>query len=375
MQRRTFIGTTLGVAAATGGGARVSFAQGGLPAGLPDYYPSDYGTIIEASRNEPGLLVYSNMAEYNWRPVIEGFNKLYPWLQVQTLDLSSELFERYYAEKASNTRTSDLIVTGAIDQWIELTDRGEAVDYVSAEADKIPDWAKPRPGLYTASTDPLIICFNKQLLPEDKAPKSIADLAELARTEPSLVRGRMGTYNAATSTFGLSVFWAYLRENPDAWQLFDVIGPMTRPEVSAGPIVEKVTTGEYVIGYFVSGIVLFPRLQDQARARLIGWNFIEDGTPVFMRGMAVAQGATSPNASKLMLDFILSHQGQVAFGQGGLTPYRPDVKKDEVPFFTYQAIVDAVGGQDKIVLINYDREMVKGREDFVQRWRQAYNQA
>lgn len=47
-------------------------------ASWPDYYPDDYGDIIEASRDEDNLLVYSNMAEYNWTPIIEGFQELYP---------------------------------------------------------------------------------------------------------------------------------------------------------------------------------------------------------------------------------------------------------------------------------------------------------
>src|SRR5690606_32047621 len=55
----------------------------------PSYYPADYDKIVEASKNEGGLLVYSIMAEYNWRPVIEDFNKLYPWIKVSTLDLNS----------------------------------------------------------------------------------------------------------------------------------------------------------------------------------------------------------------------------------------------------------------------------------------------
>src|SRR5918992_5158333 len=44
------------------------------PDGLPDYYPQDYEQIVEGSRGEGGLVIYSNMAECNWAPVIEGFN-------------------------------------------------------------------------------------------------------------------------------------------------------------------------------------------------------------------------------------------------------------------------------------------------------------
>lgn len=78
----------------------------------PDYYPKEYEQIVEASKDEGTLLVYSVMAESNWKPVIEAFNELYPWIEVQTLDLGgSEVFERYYAETISGAQTADLSIT------------------------------------------------------------------------------------------------------------------------------------------------------------------------------------------------------------------------------------------------------------------------
>ncbi|MDF1585548.1 ABC transporter substrate-binding protein [Marinimicrococcus flavescens] len=368
--RRIFLGATF--AAVT---ALAAFAGPAAAAERPDYYPADYDKLVEASKSEQGLLVYSNMAEYNWAPVIKGFNELYPWIKVETLDLGGEIFERYYAENSSGTRTADMVATGSIDNWLEFTDKGEAVDYKSPEADKVPDWAKPRPGLYTVSTDPMIIVYNKQLLPEAKAPKSIHEIAELVKSGDTKLDNKLTTYNAAASSFGLSLYWAWVHKHDDAWDVFDTLGPLTRPERSAGPQLEKITSGEYTLGWFLSGIVVFPKMSDPARKALIGWHFPQDGTPIFMRGMAVAKGAKSPNSAKLMLDFILSHAGQVAFGKGGLTPYRPDVKADEVPFFTYSSITEAVGGESNVVLVEYDREMLEKRDEFLARWKKAFSQA
>jgi iron(III) transport system substrate-binding protein len=47
---------------------------------------------------------------------------------------------------------------------------------------------------------------------------------------------------------------------------------------------EKVTSGEYAMGWFVSAITFWPRLNDPARARLLGWSFIA--------------GASSPKRSR-----------------------------------------------------------------------------
>jgi iron(III) transport system substrate-binding protein len=138
-------------------------------------------------------------------------------------------------------------------------------------------------------------------------------------------------------------------------------------------MIAKLGSGEYRIVYFMSGIVVFPKLRDPATAKVLGWSFIEDGTPVFMRMMAIPQGAPSTNSAKLMLDFILSHDGQAAFGRGGLTPYREDVKKDEVAYFTLNSIKAEIG-EKNILFIDYDPALIKDLDKFIARWKQAYQQ-
>lgn len=339
----------------------------------PDYYPADYDEIVEASKNEDGLLIYSIMAEYNWRPVIEGFNKLYPWITVSTLDLqSNEVFTRYYAERSSGAKTTDLIISATIDGWLEFLDKGEALEYVSAEADKLPDWSKPRPGFYTVSTDPMIMVYNKLVVPENLRPRGIRHLAELVQENPGIFRNALGTYNAGLSSFGQAINLVFLRRHgEEAWKWLDTLGPQSRPEMSSGPMLAKLQAGEYKVGYFISGIVFFPKLKDPAGAKIMGWNFIEDGTPLFMRMMAIPKGGSSPNSAKLMLDYILSHDGQAGFGRGGLTPYREDVTKDEVAYYTYGAIKEEVG-EENILLIDYDPDLIKDLDKFIERWKQAY---
>ncbi|MCC7273320.1 MAG: extracellular solute-binding protein [Alphaproteobacteria bacterium] len=354
--------------------AALAFAAPAVAQSLPDYYPKDYSQIVEGSKKENKLVVYSIMAEYNWRPVIEGFKKKFPWIDVQTLDLGSgEVFERYYAERASGARSGDLMINGAVDKWLQFVGRGELVDYVSAEAAKVPDWSKPRKGLYTVSADPMVIVYNKALIPEAQAPKSLADLAKMVSAAPARFKNKITTYNAGTEAFGLAINWAYVKSKGDAaWGLLEQMGKVVRAEGSAGPMVEKITAGEYMAGYFISAIVLYPRLNDPARAKILGWAFPTDGTPIIMRGMGIAKGATNVNSAKLMLDHILSHEGQVAFGKGGLTPYRADVKDDEVPRYTFSRVAREAGGEQNLVIVDYDDNIVSKGPDFQARWKKVF---
>ena len=367
---RLAIGTAAATAALIAGLSGPSAA-----AERPDYYPDDYDQIVEASRNEDGLLIYSNMAQYNWQPVIEGFNEPYPWIQVSTLDLDSdEVFTRYYAEQSSGAETTDLMISATVEGWLEFVEGDNAMEYASPEADQLPDWSKPHPSLYTVSTDPMIMVYNKILVPEDMQPRGIAHLAELVEKNPGQFDDKLTTYNSALSSFGQAINLVFLREHGDeAWEWLSVLGPETRPEVSSGPMLAKIASGEYNVGYFISGIVFFPKLNEPANAQIMGWNFIEDGTPLFMRMMAIPKGSGSVNSAKLMLDFILSHDGQAAFGQGGLTPYREGVTKDEVAFYTYDAVKEEIG-EDNILLIDYDPALIENLDRFVERWRQAFQQ-
>ncbi len=350
------------------------FAASAQAQKLPDYYPKDYAKIVEASKKEGKLVVYSIMAAYNWKPVLEGFKKHYPWIEVQTLDLgSSEVFERYYSERASGSRTGDLIIAGAVDKWLQLIAKGEALDYQSPEIPKLPKWSVPRKGLYTVSADPMVIVWNNALVPENQRPKSLADIAKLAQTNTAEYKNKITTYNAATEAFGLNINWAFTKKYGEkSWQTLEQLGKVTRPERSAGPMIEKVTSGEYKVAYFVSGIVLFPKLDDPARAKLLGWAYPTDGTPIVLRGMAIPKGSTNVNSAKLMLDYILSHEGQVGFGKGGLTPYRPDVQANEVPRATYDGVVKQVGGEDKVVRVEYDDEVMTKGPEFQARWKKLF---
>jgi len=337
----------------------------------PDYYPSEYEQIVEASKQESPLLVYSVMAESNWKPVIDAFHELYPWIEVQTLDLGgSEVFERYYAENATGAQTADLMITADPTGWLEfVNNRGEAVDYKSPESSKLPEWSIPFPGLYTVSTDPMLILYNEQVLAEELWPKGLSHLAELATENPDVFKGKITTYDVIIP-FAFAINWAFVRDcGEETWDLLETLGPMTLPEQSGGTQLQKLTSGEYVAGFFVSSGV-FPKLADLEG--IVGWTYIDDGTPVFLRGMAIPQGSTNINSAKLMLDFILSHDGQVAWGKGGMTPYRSDLTADECPR-TFQSIAQAIGGEDKMVLINYDENAAAGRDAFVERWNQAFN--
>lgn len=327
----------------------------------------------EASRSEGELFVFTNLAAPQWTQSLKAFGALYPWVKVRIVDLGSEVFERYYAESASGGRGADLIVSGGGDNWLELVGKGMLMPYRSSEDAGLPGWSKPVPGLYTLAADPAVIIYNKRLIPEAEAPKSVHEIAALLAKRPDLAN-RLSTY-AVAGQFGRGANWAWISRNPDAWDVLAKLGPATRPERTVGPMIEKVTTGEYALAWLVSGAALFEKLKSPAYRSILGWNYIADGTPVIPRRMGIVTTAKAPNAAKLLLDFLLSKDGQTAVGKDGATPYRPDIDKAAVQGLTYDAMVAGAGGETVLVREELSPDYVKARQGFLDRWKTVFLQA
>lgn len=337
---------------------------------FPDYYPDNYSDLVEGSRQENGVVVYSNMAENNWGPVVEGFEAKFPWIDVQTLDLGSgTVHSRWEAEAGSDSRSADLLVSGANDRWAAYGINGRMMAYDSPEFDHLPDFAKPYEGVTVLSTDPLVIVYNAAILSEDQRPTGFSSLVELAEANPSTFDGRLTTYDAARNAFGLAAWYYVLQDKgEEGWEQLRAIGPMIRGETSGGAMNEKITTGEYVAGYNISGITIFPRLE-QAGGEILGFAFPDDGTPLMMRGMGIPQNVANPNSAKLFFDFLLSQEGQTLLGEGGVVPYREDVAEDDVRY-TYQEIVDEVG-EENIIRVGYDEGLIEEAEPFAEKFSKA----
>lgn len=368
MDRRQFMKTSAAFAA---------LSAAGLASGRPAHAMSDaeYNAMIDASKAERGILIYSNSSNANWAPILDAFKQKYPWINAENLDIGGERWERYYAESSSNARTADFMLAADVPDWLEFVAKGQCSDYVPREIEQLPEWATLAPGVFAIAADPMMIIYNKQILQGDDAPKSMADIARLCETKPDLMRNRISTYSAILNGNGYAMAWTWTHGYPDHWKIFDTIGPMTRPERSAGPISEKIATGEYVVGFFIAPTVVFPNLQNAAWNAVVGWNLIHDMQPMQVRGMTVTRAASSPNSANLLLDFILSREGQIAGNKGHFTPYRSDVGPGDVEGLTFSGIAEQLGGEDRILLGAYNPQMVDEREEFLARWRQSFTQA
>jgi iron(III) transport system substrate-binding protein len=335
---------------------------------LPSYYQPDYLNIVEASKQETeGLLIYAIMSAQNWAPVIEAFNAHYPWIKVVTYDVSSfEAFDLYYFQSTENIRTADLVISSAMDAWQTFIAKGELSTYSSREDAYIPTWGRLAPGVYAASGDPMLIIYNKNLVMDP--PNSLESLKALIDNDPNTYIDKITTYDADQNATGFAVNWFWLKTTGGrGWETLTSFGikhPLFKS--SADEMVDAVVSGEASLGYFVSSMSVFPRLDEETN---LGWSYIHDGQPILVRAMGITQKSHSPNSAKLMVDFILSQEGQLSLGKGGLTPYRSDITN--ISAFHLVKIANEVGEQN-LIFFSLDPELLDQakKNEFLDRWKQ-----
>ncbi len=346
---------------------------------IPPYYAPEYISVVEDSKKESGLVIYSIMAANNWAPILEVFNAHYPWIKVTTFDLGAEeVFTRYDEEVKSATRTADMVISSDQIGWQVFLIKGDNLTYRSQEDLFLPEWSKPTigishftTGLYTVSSDPMVIIYNKMLVGDP--PSSMQDLGRIVLRTPDEYKNQIVTYDADLNATGFGTNWFWInRTGDEGWKSLTAVGQSApRLMTSGGAMVDAVGKGEAKLGYFVSAITVFPKLAEYPN---LGWNYITDGQPILLRNMAVTRSAASPNSAKLMLDFILSQEGQLALEKGGLTPYRTDIFG--IPAHHLSLIAQRVGDKNLVLFSMDDRIMDKAhRQVFIIRWRGAVQKA
>jgi iron(III) transport system substrate-binding protein len=345
---------------------------------LPPYYSNSYAKTIEASKNENGLVIYSSLGDDNWKPVVETFNERFPWIQVTTVNLgANEVFDRYNADVVSGERSADIIVTYSPDGWLTFANSGQINPYISEEDFFIPPWAKLAPGIYTIASDPMVVIYNKDLI--TTPPQSMEDIAKLANDPTGASDLRITSYDAAQNSTGLALNWFWINKLGEAgWDILKRIGK-TNPDLktSASSMVSSVQNGEAQIAYFVSPVAFLSQLDQKSD---LGWAYLKDGQPILMRSTAITKSAVSPNSAKLMVNFLLSQEGQLALALGGMTPYRSDIANVDLfnpvdgvqQHIHFNQVMEAVG-LDHLIFINIDPEITNmdKRNTFIEKWNQA----
>lgn len=308
-----------GVATALAG---VAWHSHGKP---PPGYPRSYESLRAQALRERSLIIYSAADLNEVAGVLRRFQQLNPGLAVQYVHLNStDVYDRYVREVAAGGPSADLLFNSAMDLQIKLVNDGYAQAYASPEKPYLPAWAVWKNQAYGVTAEPIVIAYNKRLMPAADVPQSHDDLERLLRTKWRTYQGKITTYDVERSSTGFLFFTQDEQISRDTWKLLRAVG-LTKPTlyVSGDEMLRRVSAGQHLLAYnMMSSYALERRANDPA----IEVVFPTDYTLVMSRIAFISKEARHPASAKLFLDFLLSREGQALLAERFMTPVRIDLQ-------------------------------------------------
>ncbi|MBS0319116.1 MAG: ABC transporter substrate-binding protein [Proteobacteria bacterium] len=339
-----------------------------VSAQVPAGYPADYAATVAAAKKEGKVVIYSALDTKAAQPLIKDFNELYPDIKVEYNDMNStEMYNRFIAEVAAGQGSADVMWSSAMDLQVKLVDDGQALAYASPEASKLPGWAVYKGQAWGTTFEPAVFIYNKRLVTGNEIPQDHAGFAKVLMADPAKFKGKVNTYDIEKSGVGFmfvvqdSKYYPGLRDLEKAFGKVDY-----RVFSSTGNMLEKVSSGEHLLGYNVLGSYALVRAKKDPS---LGVVLPKDYTLVLSRVMFIGKQAKNPNAAKLWTDYILSQRGQKMIGSAvELFAVREDVDAE----YTAAKLNKELGGHAKPIPVN--SEIVtylepKKRLDFINGWK------
>ena len=323
---------------------------GGVAAQVPAGYPADYKAILDGAKKEGKVVVYSTTDAKLVAPLLKDFEAAFPGIKVEYTDLNStEVYNRFISENAANAASADAVWSSSMDLQMRLAADGQAMVYKSPEAGALPDWAKFKDMVYATTFEPIAIVYNKRLVPADEVPKTHADLAKLLTTKAEKYQNKVTAYDPEKSGVGFMLANQDAKLDPKFWELVKVLGARSlKVQSSTGTMLERVSSGENLIGYNVLGSYALSRAKKDPS---MGIAFTTDYNLVLSRLVFVAKNAKNPNAGKVWVDYVLSRRGQtITSEQVELFSVRTDMTGKE----TGVAFAKELGSAVKPIAISND---------------------
>src|SRR5215470_14441863 len=235
-------------------------AQAQVPAG----YPADYAKILEGAKKEGKVVVYSTTDAKLVQGMIKDFEAAFPGVKVEYTDMNStEVYSRFTSENAANAASADAVWSSAMDLQLKLASDGFAALYKSPESAALPEWARWKDTVYATTFEPIAIVYNKRLVAADEVPKTHADFTKLLTTKVDKFQKKVTTYDAEKSGVGFMLANQDAKLNPQFWDLVKAMGARgVNQQSSTATMMERVSSGENLIGYNILGSYALTRSQN-----------------------------------------------------------------------------------------------------------------
>ena len=274
--------------------------------------------LYEAAKKEGQVVWYTSLiVNQAVRPLVDAFNKKYPGVEVKYARGDSGPNAIKVINEARAGRVEGDVFDG-IATTAPLLKAGLVEPFTPSEANKYPSALRDPDGRWNA----LVVYFltpgvNTQLVGADEI-KTAQDLlnpkwqGKIAwSTEPS--SGAPVYVGSALQTMGEDKGMAFLR----ALAKQDIVNV----DATNRAILDQVILGQYAIAL---SIFNHHAVVSAKKGAPVAWLKVEP-IPAPFHSIGLVKNAPHPNAGKLLIDFLLSEEGQRAFADVDYLPAMPSV--------------------------------------------------
>ncbi len=236
----------------------------------------------------------------------------------------------------------DLAIGSAVDRQFKLVNDGFAQRHRSEATARLPDWARFADEAFGISFEPLVIVANLDRIPAAKAPTSRSQLLEFVEREGV---GPVATYDPLASGVGYLVANLDLATNS---RFSTFISRLSRGGLAtfanSARMLDEVAAGRVPIAFNVIGSYAAARQRAGARIQIVQ---PVDYTFALMRVAIIPRTARNPAAARLLLDFLLSEEGQTILARDCGLPAIQPLPGDQGP--SRRTILEAAVGPVRVI--------------------------
>ena len=302
--------------------------------------PGRQKTLEEGARREGAVMIYSGIiVDQALRPLVEGFGRKYPFVKAEFWRGDSRpIVQKILAEEQSGRVIADVLEGTGLSQ--ALVQAGVLVPFASPELAAMPAdhldpnrlWAPTRLSYFGAA-------FNTRLVTAQAAPRRYEDLLD------AKWQGKIAWVTEAQE--GMPIFITNLRLAWGEAKTEAYLAQLARQKLipfgeSGRALVNRVMDGEYPLALAI--FLHHPLISARAGAPVdsIPMNPVSSlaGTVVLPKNVP------HPHAAMLMIDFILSRDGQETLARSDYFPSNPQVPPAE---FLRRIVPANIGMEEKFL--------------------------
>ncbi|MBP2017611.1 iron(III) transport system substrate-binding protein [Symbiobacterium terraclitae] len=308
------------------------------------------------TREQQRMTLYTSFGADLYTPLVQAFEEQTGIKVDVVFGGTGELLRRLEAEKG--TAGADVMLGGGAESYEAY--RELFVPYTVKDDDLIPGALKaPDRVWYGFNALPMVIMYNRNLVPEDELPRGWADLAD------PRWQGRLAMSDATKSGTAfvqvVTMLTLFADDGAEGWNTVSAVVKNARVLGSSSLPPKGVDEGEYALALTHENMAW----KYAQAGGPVGWIYPAEGTATIPDSVALVKGAPNPDAARKFMDFLFSREAQeMASRQLGLRASRTDVPLPE-----------GLSPADEIRLIELDIAWATAqREAILGRWKDLLTQ-